>query len=157
MTTTKRRAKATLRHHRQMVVAVFNSNDDIVEMLRLLIEHAGFVTVSGHIDDVRRGNLDFMSFMRQHDPFLVIYDLVPPYDRSWAFLSSLMESPAMRGRLVILTSVNAKRAREVVGADKTVYEILGKPLDLDAIVRAVKEASRNRSEIRAGTRARRAG
>jgi len=135
--------------HRKMVVAIFNSNDDLVEMLRLLIEHAGFVTVTGHIDDIRRGDLDLVNFMRQHDPFVVIYDLVPPYDRAWSFLATIRESKAMQGRFFILTSVNAARAREAVGRDATVYEILGKPLDLDAIVRAVKEASRVRNDPRA--------
>jgi len=106
--------------------------------------------VTGHIDDIRRGDLDLVNFMRQHDPFVVIYDLVPPYDRAWSFLATVRESKAMQGRLFILTSVNAARAREAVGRHATVYEILGKPLDLDAIVRAVKEASRLRSEPRAG-------
>src|SRR6476469_4267995 len=92
------RRKSVPRLHRKMVVAIFNSNDDIVEMLRLLIEHAVCVTVTGHIDDIRRGDLDLVNFMRQHDPFVVIYDLVPPYDRAWAFLSTIRESKAMDGR-----------------------------------------------------------
>ena len=32
------------------VVAIFNSNDDVVEMLRFAFERAGLVVVSGHID-----------------------------------------------------------------------------------------------------------
>jgi hypothetical protein len=35
--------------------------------------------------------------------------------------------------------------REVVGRDEHVYEIVGKPIDLEEIVRAVKEASRARA------------
>jgi hypothetical protein len=67
---------------RPPVVAILNSNDDVVEMLRNLVEQAGFVSVHGHIDDVRRGRLDLINFVRQHDPAVVVYDLVPPYDRS---------------------------------------------------------------------------
>ena len=44
----------------------------------------------------------------------------------------------------MLTSVNADRAREVVGNSEMVYEVVGKPFDLEAVVRAVKEASRAR-------------
>jgi len=65
---------------------------DIVDMLRLAIEHAGFVVVSAFV----------------------------------------------------LTSTNPKHATELAGRDHHVYEVVGKPVDLDEIVRAVKEASRAR-------------
>jgi hypothetical protein len=44
----------------------------------------------------------------------------------------------------VLVSVNERRALEVVGRDETVYEVVGEPQDIDAVVRAVKEASRAR-------------
>lgn len=131
------------------VVAILNSNDDLVEMLRNLIEQAGFVTVHGHIDDVRRGRLDLLNFIRQHNPRVIVYDLVPPYDRSWNYLRSLRHTEYMEGRQFVLTSVNVGRAREVVGSSEMVYEIVGKPVDLDEIVAAIKEASKRRSLPRA--------
>ena len=126
------------------VVAILNSNDEMVELLRALLEQAGFVAVTGHIDDVRRGRLDLVNFVKQHDPRVVVYDLVPPYDRSWNYLQMLQGTSVMKGRAFVLTSVNAERAREVVGRTQAVYEIVGKPLDLDQVVRAVKEASKSR-------------
>jgi DNA-binding NtrC family response regulator len=134
---------------RPTVVAILNSNDDVVEMLRNLVEQAGYVSVHGHIDDVRRGKLDLLNFIRQHDPSVIVYDLVPPYDRSWKYLESLRHTDYMDGRQFVLTSVNAARAREVVGASEMVYEIIGKPVDLDAIATAIKEASKRRSTPRA--------
>src|SRR5581483_6570955 len=68
--------------NRVPVVAVFNSNEDVVEMLRAAIEHAGMVCVSTHVDEVKRGDSSLGSFMTEHDPMVIIYDLVPPYDRS---------------------------------------------------------------------------
>ncbi len=133
---------------RPPVVAILNSNDDVVEMLRSLVEQAGFVSVHGHIDDVRRGRLDLINFVRQHDPAVVVYDLVPPYDRSWNYLESLRHTDFMEGRQFVLTSVNAAHAREVVGPSEMVYEIVGKPLDLDLIATAIKEASRRRATPR---------
>jgi DNA-binding NtrC family response regulator len=133
---------------RPTVVGILNSNDDVVEMLRNLLEQAGFVTVHGHIDDIRRGRLDLLNFIRQHDPTVIVYDLVPPYERSWNYLQSLKQTDYMEGRQFVLTSVNASRAREVVGASEMVYEIIGKPLDLDAIALAVKEASKRRATPR---------
>ena len=133
---------------RPPVVAILNSNDDVVEMLRSLVEQAGFVSVHGHIDDVRRGRLDLINFVRQHDPAVVVYDLVPPYDRSWKYLESLRHTDFMEGRQFVLTSVNATHAREVVGPSEMVYEIVGKPLDLDLIASAIKEASKRRATPR---------
>ena len=130
--------------HKPPVVAVLNSNDDVVELLRSLLEQAGFVTVTGHIDDIRRGKLDLVNFVKQHEPNVIVYDLVPPYDRSWNYLHLLKNSEPLQGRPFVLTSVNADRTREVVGRSEMVYEIVGKPLDLDEIVAAVKEASRAR-------------
>jgi DNA-binding response OmpR family regulator len=133
-----------MKPHKPPAVAILNSNDDLVEMLRMLIEQAGFTTVTGHIDDVRKGKLDLVNFVRQHDPRVIVYDLVPPYDRSWNYLLALRDSETMRGRPFVLTSVNAERAREVVGRSEMVYEVVGKPLDLDQVVQAVKEASKAR-------------
>ena len=126
------------------VVAVLNSNDDLVELLRHLLEQAGFITVTGHVDDVRRGQLDLINFVEQHNPNVIVYDLVPPYDRSWNYLYLLRDSEPLRGLPFVLTSVNPKRATEVVGQSEMVYEIVGKPVDLDQIVTAVKEASKSR-------------
>src|SRR5688572_7874189 len=138
--------------HSPPVVAILNSNDDVVELLRTLLEQAGFVTATGHIDDVRRGRLDLVNFVRQHDPKVIVYDLVPPYDRSWNYLYHLRDSEPLRGRPFVLTSVNADRAREVVGNAEMVYEVVGKPFDLEAVTRAVKEASRARPTPRGKAR-----
>jgi len=134
------------------VVAILNSNDDLVELMRDLFEKAGFVTVTGHVDDVRRGNLDLINFVEQHNPNVIVYDLVPPYERSWNYLHVLRDSKPLRGRPFVLTSVNPARATEVVGRSEMVYEVVGKPIDLDAIVTAVKEASKVRPTPRGKAR-----
>ena len=134
---------------RPPVVAILNSNDDLVEMLRGLLEQAGFIAVTGHVDEVRRGELDLINFVKQHEPNVIVYDLVPPYDRSWNYLHLLRDSEPLRGRPFVLTSVNAERASEVVGRSEMVYEVVGKTTDLDRIVAAVKEASKLRLITRA--------
>jgi len=48
--------------------------------------------------------------------------------------------------------VNADHAKEVVGNSEMVYEVVGKPFDLDAILRAVKEASKARPTPRGKAR-----
>ena len=123
------------------VVAIFNSNDDVVEMLRYAFEHAGMVVVSGHIDAIRRGHQRLSDFVQEHNPSVIVYDLVPPYDRSWMFLEHLRDTPSMKGRRFVITSTNAQRATEIIGLAEHVHEIVGKPYDIDAIIRAVQAAA----------------
>jgi CheY-like chemotaxis protein len=120
------------------VVAVFNSSDDLVELLRIALESAGLVVVSGHIADLRRGQIDLQAFVTQHNPAVVLYDLIPPYERQWQFLDHLRDTSPLKKLPFIVTSTNAKAARELAGRDEQVMEILGRPFDLEQIVAAVR-------------------
>jgi DNA-binding NarL/FixJ family response regulator len=122
------------------VVAILNSNDDTVEMLRVMLESEGMVAVSAHVSDMRRGHLDFAGFIAEHDPEVIIYDVVPPYDRSWLFFTHLRAMPTMANRRFVLTSTNPQRVLQVATPEQPVHEIIGKPYDVQIIVDAVKKA-----------------
>ena len=77
------------------VVAVFNSNDDTVELIRAWFEDAGIVVVSAHLDEVKRGSVDLMSFVDQHKPAAVVFDIAPPYERSWRRLRIMLSRPSV--------------------------------------------------------------
>ncbi len=124
------------------VVAVLNSNDDVVELLRMVIEQAGFVVISAHVDAMKRGDSTVLELVTRHQPDVVIYDIVPPYDASWRFLEMLRDD-VLRGPQVVLTSTNPARVVELTGAAPgAVHEIIGKPYDLDRIVAAVRAAAK---------------
>ncbi len=123
------------------VVAVFNTSDDVVEMLRIALEQGGFVVVSAHLDEIRRGSVNLASFVEEHQPRVILYDIAPPYDRSWRFLEHVREADAMRGRAFVITTTNVARLREFVSAQTEAYEIVGKPYDIKAIVNAVRRAA----------------
>jgi CheY-like chemotaxis protein len=125
------------------VVAVLNSNDDVVELLRLMLEQAGLVVVSAHVDAVKRGDVSLVDFVNEHQPDVVIYDVVPPYDRSWRFLEHLRQT-TLRHRRFVITSTNPKRAAELAGTSEDIYEIVGKPYDIDRIVEATRHAAKAR-------------
>jgi len=125
-------------------VAIFNSSDDIIQMLRLLIEQAGFVVIAAHVYEIRTGKIDLQTFVQQHDPLVIVYDVAPPYEQNWRFLEHVRQSPLLRDRQFVITSTNRAQVEALVGRDKGVYEVVGKPFDLDQIVQAVKEASRSR-------------
>ena len=126
----------------QPVVAVVNTNPDLVELLKARIEAAGFVVLVIHIAEIRAG-LDIAAVFAQHNPMVVVYDVVPPYERNWRFLQHLRER-AIHGRQFVLTSPNERALAKLVGRDERVYEILNDGDDIDAIVQAVREAARAR-------------
>lgn len=127
---------------RPPVIAVLNSSEDTVEMVRIRLQHEGFsAIVTAHITDFKTGAEDFIEFLRQHDPRVLVYDISIPYDKNWQFLHLLMSSEAMQGRRVVVTTTNKRRLEELVGpAAAGAIEIVGKPYDLGQIVAAVRAA-----------------
>lgn len=113
-------------------------------MLKTAIEMAGFVVVMVHITEIRRTQFDAEAFLRTHDPRVVVYDVPPPFDRSWRFMEHVRTSPGFEGRHFVLTTVNARAVHDIVKTDEQVYEVVGTAGDIDAVVQAVKEASKAR-------------
>lgn len=128
-----------------IVVAVINTNPDLVRLLRMSLEKAGFVVFEIYIEDIKLGSADVDSLLKQHDPKVIVYDLAPPYDMNWRFLEHLRTGTRLKGRQFVLTSVNARNAEAAVGNDESVYEVVGEEKDIAEVVRAVREASRARS------------
>jgi CheY-like chemotaxis protein len=127
------------------VVAVFNTSPDIVDLLRRAFEPAGFVIVSALTHQIREGMVNLDAFLRQHNPDVIVYDIAPPYEANWQLFLHLRQMEAMRNRKVVITSINARHVETLIGPSEHVYEVVGKPLDLDQIVRAVKEAAYSRA------------
>jgi DNA-binding response OmpR family regulator len=124
----------------EATVAVVNSNEDTVDMLRYALQTSGFKSVvTGHIHDFKTGSADFTAFLETNDPSVLVYDVTIPYDRNWTFLRLLLDSEHMRGRKVVVTTTNKKKLEEMVGPTDA-FEIVGKPYDIDEVVRAVKAA-----------------
>jgi DNA-binding NarL/FixJ family response regulator len=125
------------------VVALFNTNPDLLDIVRLGLERAGFIVVIGHVHDIRTGALELGPFMDQHRPKVIVYDLVMPYDRNWAFMKHVREHPVMNGRQFVVTTPNQRAAQAVVGRDEQVHEIVSDQ-DVDAVLMAVRDAIKAR-------------
>jgi DNA-binding NarL/FixJ family response regulator len=126
------------------VVALINTSPDVIDMLRTVLERAGMVVVSAFTHDIRDGRVDFQNFMRVHEPDVVVYDIAPPYDANWNLFLHLCRSRVMRSRQFVITSTNAEHVESLAGSHQQVYEVVGKSVDLDRVVQAVKEATRAR-------------
>lgn len=131
---------------RPPVVAVINTSPDVVDMLRLALEHAGFVVVSAFTFEIREGVTDVENFVRQHRPSVIVYDIAPPYEANWQLFLHIRAMEVMQGRRFVLTTTNARQVQKLVGSAEEIHEIVGKPYDLDEITRATHDALRAMSE-----------
>jgi CheY-like chemotaxis protein len=130
---------------RPRTVAVLNTNDDVVELLRILFEQRGHAVVTAHVDAIKRSQMDIGAFVRLHRPDVVVYDIPPPYDTHWTFMNHVRTLPEFESIPFVLTTTNERRLREIVGRGPQLLEIVGKPYDLDQIAQAVEEALRERA------------
>lgn len=120
-------------------IAVFNSSEDTVDLLRTALEVEGFQTVVGHIPDVKKGELDLVDFINHHTPAVIVYDVSPPYDANWRFLRLVRSSEPLRRCEFVITTTNKPALERLVG-DNEALEIIGKPYDLQRVIDAVRAA-----------------
>jgi len=122
-------------------IAVINSNEDTTEMVRACLQDQGFTSVViAHVTEIKRGQTDFLKFLETHDPRIFVWDIGIPYEENWRFVQLMMSSDRVHGRKFVLTTTNKRALDAMVGKTDTI-EIIGKPYDLDQIVKAVKRAA----------------
>jgi DNA-binding NtrC family response regulator len=118
-------------------VAVFNASNDILELLKMLFSEQGWRAVSGHADDVKSGELDFMAFLETHKPDAIVWDIAPPYDRNWRFFKLLRSIRPLDSCTLVVTTTHKRHLDQLAGQETDAFEILGKPYDIQLIVDAV--------------------
>ena len=124
------------------VVALFNASDDTADMFERMLAVSGVHRLIWcHLADVKKGEIDFTTFLAEHNPHVVIFDISPPYEENWQCYQTLRDSEAMRSRGSVLTTTNKQRLDEVVGTDSRAIEIVGHPYDQEQIMTAIEQAS----------------
>jgi two-component SAPR family response regulator len=94
--------------------------------------------VQAHVDDIKRGRIDFLNFLETHDPQVIIWDVPPPYDHGWAFLKLVRSSRAMERRVVIVTTTNKQALERFVGPTDAI-EIFTKPYDVEGLIEIITQ------------------
>ena len=119
------------------VVAVVNTNDDLVQVLRDSLLREGFDVVTTHIRDIKAGRHDFDAFLSNHDPTVVIYDISVPYEDNWTFFQTLRKLPEARDREFVVTTVNKRILEQRLGPQKVIEIQGGHADDLEPVIEAV--------------------
>jgi DNA-binding NarL/FixJ family response regulator len=125
--------------------AVFNASADTVETLKMLLSLKGFRAISGEADQVKSGELDFIDFLKTHNPDALIWDISPPYDRNWRFFQMVRALRPLEHCVIVLTTTHKKHLDDLAGQQTGAIEIVGKPYDLETIVGAVEQGLAGRS------------
>lgn len=121
-------------------VAVFNSSAETIEILKLALEEQGYAVATAHVAELKKGQLDVIEFVEQHRPEVIIYDVALPYEENWRFLRLLQSSEPLKPIRWVITTTHKRRLQEMVGELGEVYEVVGKPYDVQQIMNAVKVA-----------------
>ncbi|MEX2147113.1 MAG: hypothetical protein WED01_08895 [Candidatus Rokuibacteriota bacterium] len=116
------------------VVGIANTNEDLIELLRIVLEQEGSGTA------VIRA--DFNDFVERHDPAAIIFDVPPPYDDHWTVVSTLRRLPVMQDRGAVITTTHKAHRERLVGESTGALEIIGKPNDMRDVLEAVKRELR---------------
>jgi CheY-like chemotaxis protein len=127
------------------VVAVVNTNDDLVLALRSRLLDEGYEIVVAHVRDIKVGREDFGSFMGTHQPAVVIYDIAIPYDDNWTFFNTLRKLPECVNQRFVVTTVNKRVLEQRVGRTDAIELVGGHADDFEPLVEAVDRALTDRS------------
>ena len=67
-------------------ITVLNSSAETIEILKIALEEQGYAVSTGHVADVKKGQLDVIDFVAEHQPDVIIFDVAIPYEENWRFL-----------------------------------------------------------------------
>ncbi|HET7505879.1 MAG TPA: response regulator [Kofleriaceae bacterium] len=116
-------------------VLIVDDDPDLLEVTSFVIENEGVV-----VQTARNGAEALAQLRAGRAPGLVLLDLMMPVMNGWEFLSEVARDPALKKIPVVVLTAGAHT--HVPGA----REVLPKPLDLKALLRAVEHYVRGDDE-----------
>lgn len=122
------------------LVAVFNNDDDTVQLLATVLESDGYLTVAGKSNELRRDPAAMRHFLMSYNPQVIVYDVAIPYEANWQFVLWIQGLPEFAGRQLVVTTTNKGALDRLVGPNDAI-EIIGKPYDMSLVLHAVRRAA----------------
>ena len=121
-------------HTATPLVACCNSSEDIVELLADVLQHEGWRALT-HVTPTKLGPQPTIDFLTQLQPHACIYSVSLPYQESWEIFQAVQQ--AVPGCAWVVTTTNKQALDSIVGPTNTL-EIMGKPVDIEEVVQAVR-------------------
>jgi DNA-binding NarL/FixJ family response regulator len=122
------------------LVAVFNAADDVVRMLRQALEAEGYRTVTGRLADIQSGELDFVAFLAETNPDVLVIDVPRPYERNLNVVRLLRAADRDPRRAWVITTVHKMALERLTAPLKWEGHIIGQPFGAHHVVEAVRAA-----------------
>lgn len=116
-------------------ILLIEHHEELGRLYRITLEEEGFAV------DLVIDPPDVVKIVREREPALLILDLLPPNEQSYALLDRLRTDDVARG-VPVLTLTTQGHLAETSLASYNVRRSFAKPFDIDALVEAVREASR---------------
>jgi DNA-binding NarL/FixJ family response regulator len=117
-------------------IAIVSAGTEDPESLRAGLEAEGFEAVVARLPEIRTGELDLVTFLEEHDPEVIVYQLGVPYPQSLTFLRLLQDTAIARHRAWVLTAGDPAAVADLLDAAATIPEVTAP----EAIVQAVRRA-----------------
>jgi CheY-like chemotaxis protein len=122
------------------LVAVINDSPELINMLGTWFEAHDLRVVCANLGDFRRGHEDIETFIDQHRPAVIVFDIGMPYHPNWDFLCVLRLLPGVARVPIVATTAN-KLALEAKVGSTDAHEIVGNADDLNRLTMAVRAAA----------------
>jgi DNA-binding response OmpR family regulator len=122
---------------RKGIVAVFNADDDVLELMRAALEAAGYQVVAGHLR-----HDDLADLVTLHEPAVIVYDVTLPYEAEWERLLELKRLPQVAERPIIVTTNNAPKVYALARTEPGI-RVLSKPHAFSTLLAHVEAALRD--------------
>jgi CheY-like chemotaxis protein len=118
---------------------VINSSPDTIEMLVAYFSHHGWEAHGASAHRARHGGANLVDVVGEVAPDVIVFDVAIPYEDYWRVCQGLRQDPRIHVPIV-LTTTNVLALRRLVATTEHVLEIIGKPYDLQQVLRAVHHA-----------------
>jgi DNA-binding response OmpR family regulator len=120
------------------LVAIVDTTQESIELLRGVLAEAGFATVVAYTLEFKRGERDLRAFFADYRPQAVVYDIAIPYVQNWQFFHEhVLANGVLPAERFIITTANRTVLDLLVGPTPAI-ELIGRPYDLAAVVAAVR-------------------